>query len=96
MKGMLKVLKSSTYEYTARRFISWHELKGVFEGIEDGAKYIAIPAKLLGKYALILVKVGKEKMLISKNAEPIGYRRFPDKFGRDTYYTLAYFKWEKK
>ena len=84
------------YKYRARRFIAPFELKGVFENVNMNKKYIAIPTKLFEKYNAIKVIVGDESMTIWKTDKPLGYRRFPDKFGREKFYTLAYYEWKIK
>ena len=81
------------------RRLKLYEVKTLFDGHVIGkiGKYVAVPDKF--KKFRIIVRFGKEEMLIEKWLNADGFRKFPDKFGRknqagDTLqYTLGYFKW---
>jgi hypothetical protein len=55
-----------------------------------GKVIVPISAKLLKEP--VLVECNNERMLITKGVKPLLYRKFPDKFGRDKMYTIAYFE----
>jgi len=62
-------------------------------GADVNKKYVAVPTKVLRKPIVIVEHDGK-RMMINKKVKPLGYISFPDKFGRDKHYTLAYFEWK--
>ncbi len=96
MVGLAKAAKKAIYTYKARKFVIGFEIQGTIEGVDPRAKYIAVPVKLFDRHAAVRVVVGDEYMYIYRNDKPLGFRRFIDKFGRDKYYTLAYYPWRGK
>jgi len=60
--------------------------------IYSGKTLIAIPDKYLGKGDIHATYCGRH-MTIKKDSEPLTFRIFDDKFGRDTTYRLMYFEW---
>lgn len=69
--------------------------KALIDGYKLGKKYlgktfIAVPDKVLVKNKIITFK---NKIMDISNADPIGTRKFPDKFGRGSY-TLYYYEWK--
>ncbi len=57
-------------------------------------KLVAVPDSVVKDGAII--RFNNSFMMIEPHTEPLTYRTFPDKFGRDKNYTLCYYKWKEQ
>lgn len=72
-----------------------YEIKNLIKGESVNVPekiLIAVPNSFYKKDTI--VKYGDKFMLIRWDDEPITFRTFEDKFGRDKNYTLIYYEWK--
>ena len=74
--------------YLLKKLIAGYKVNPRHSGLD----LVALPYKYTNEK--ILVKHSDKKMIIDKDTPLLGEQTFPDKFGRDTNYTLFYYQWE--
>ena len=78
---------------STRASVPVYHARSLIEGYKvghPGKTLVAVPATYLGKRFYIEYE-GQDMEI---NEHPIEYRRFEDKFGRGTTYTLCYYEWK--